>query len=230
MAMQSKKAYLERCSCGSCRTGCCIPIDHSNPIYEPWGTPKNIPFTITAPNCAQIDGYSSELFCGGAVPVRNKGVCGPCLSCIGGGPDDGGWNLLASRRIEFPLPMGCVTDSCSIVMCIHLECRDSTAKNQLVAECCQKFRMLLGINAGTLAHINGEDPSIEVPGAVCDSWRRVLPDSCECGETEEDMPAIVFPLGFSVTCDEYYTGTCAGFSKCCDNLINCDLSDAYLVI
>lgn len=219
-----------RCLCCGCTTGCCIPIDHSNPLYEPWGTPSNIPFMIDAPSCPEIDGYAGELVCGGTSPVTQVGSCGPCVSCIGGGPDDGGWNLFATRRIEFPLPLGCQQDSCNIILCLHLECKNATADNEQVEACCQKFRLLIGIQAGTSSHIDNEDPDITVIASPCGSWRRVLPLVCECGATESDFPAIIFPLNFSVDCDEQYTDECIGFSKCCDTLIGCDLSDATLVI
>lgn len=218
------------CDCcdGQCNKGCCIPIDHSNPIYEPYGTPKNIPFQIVAPSCPALNGYEGELFCGGAVPVQNKGDCGPCLSCVGGGPDNGNFNLIASRRIELgPL---CNLDSCSIILCLVLTCEANEPDNQDVERCCQRFRLKLGISAGGNAHIDGEDPDLVVPGSACNSWRKVEPITCECGATESDFPAIVFPIGFSVLCDEVFEGSCVYFSKCCDTLIGCDLSDATLVI
>lgn len=230
MAAVFGRKHNKDCCCGGCTIGCCIPIDHSNPIYEPYGTPKNIPFQIVAPGCPVMDGFTGELFCGGAVPVTDKGTCGPCLSCTGAGDDlpAGGWLIMATQKLE--LGSMCVDDSCSFYICVVLQCRQETLNNESVESCCQKFRLLLGISGSDITHIDNEDPTISVAGSPCTKWKEVEPTTCECGATEADFPAIVFPLDLSVLCDEEHTGACTGFTKCCDDPIDCNLAGATLVI
>lgn len=218
---QQKALFDCLCGCGGCTGGCCIPVDHSNEIYEPNGTPKNIPFSIDAPNCAAIDGYTGEMLCGGAIPVV-QGDCGPCVSCVSGAD----FNLSASKWSV--LGAICVLDTCNIVLCLMLECSEGTASAEGIEECCSRFRLRVG-SSGILTD---DDPDAGGSGsAACGSWKIVEPTSCVCSEDPDAMPAIVFPLSIAIACNDLFVGgPCNGLTKCCDTFTACSFVGATVVI
>ena len=197
-------------------TGCCIPIDHSNPIYEPIGTPKNIPYSISAPFCAELDGFSGEMFCGGATPAR-PGPCGVCTNCVGGE------NFFLGGFIWYELPIACVLDSCSIDLCLGITCEDVNPEDMSLENCCRKLIMTIGSNTQLL---NG----IGVAGGYCSNYIKVSPTSCVCSGDPDVMPAVRFPLIMPFDCQEFFDGLCAPKSKCCDTFRTCDLTDAEVII
>lgn len=221
MSLQQKKAVLDCCGCG-CKTGCCIPVDHSNPLYEPRGTPKNIPFCIEAPGCPQIDGFCGEMICGGAAPAV-IGPCGVCTTCSGGAEF-----LLPAFKWLVSLPDGsCMPDTCSIRLCLQIVCIDSIQGAGGIEQCCSKFRLIVGTSE-VQTEDNGTCPR---PPNCARSSKCVPPDICVCSENPDEFPVAEFPLSLSFFCDNFHTtGGCAGRPTCCMFLVNCDLTGAKVVI
>jgi len=215
MPSNMQQAVLECDCCGGCTGGCCIPVDHSNPLYEPNGTPKNIPFCISAPNCAAIDGFCGEMLCGGAMPA-DLGGCGPCASCLGGF----GQELPGRIYFDFPPPAGCVIDTCSLKICLRMACLQSTTPEPSLEACCRRFRLIIGCNIP----IVGWTEELEVQG--CRYWKYVAPTVCVCNPDANAMPAIVWDLGLTVDCA---TPPCDGHSTCCE-LFDCSLVDAQVIV
>jgi len=212
-------AILECCGCGC--VGCCVPLRYDNPQY-PGGYIPAIPFEIMAPGCPEIDGAT-----GSFPPVDPtapiKGRCGACATFCS--------TVQAVLAGTFRVELGgmCMTSPCGFKFCLALECTASQepATDPLLEPCCSRFRLWIGTDV-TQVEDNGQRPaSLLDCQLACVSWKAVAPTSCVCLPDGGGFSGR-FPLAINYYCPSFPSGPCEGEPNCC--LLNCDLSDAELVV
>ena len=208
---------MTNCCCGNC-TGCCLPVDYSNPTY-PNGRIVDIPFCISAPGCATLDGQCAD-FVGGGTATPRFGSCGICAGYL----STMSWELSAFVWAEGGSG-GCNQTPCSIRLCLSLICLEGDDRAAGIEECCSRLRLLVGTTQ------RQADETSSSPAGPCISWKQVAPTFCECSDSPNTRPGVIFPLSLNFACDEVFVGGgCDGLIKCCQNLILCDLTGAEVVI
>jgi len=212
------QAVAGRCkTCGTCDDvciGCCFPLEYDP--YFGWH-PKEIPFSISAPNCAAANSFSGS-FDPQASHDKRLGACGVC----------GIYNSTDMVQIQgqafFENGSECGTTPCPVWLCFALECDDIHA-DPYNDNCCDKVRLILGVN-GSYVGTSAPPPTSFLE---CTSFIRIAPTSCECDEN--GAISAVFPLdGLTFQCETFFpSGPCNGQPTCCMP-ISCSLEGATLVI
>jgi hypothetical protein len=214
-----QEAALACGCCGACN-GCCLPVEFSETY--PLGRALNIPFCISAPDCAELDGDCAEFVNASPTSPAIFGPCGICAEFSG----SKSWSLLAFRWTEPPPGSGgeCQMTPCTVTICLTLRCLDEESAPD-IEDCCSRLRLIIG---------SSEEQADGSPGpstGSCTSFKTVSPSFCECSGDPGAAPAVIFPLSLNFACQDLWIGgSCDGKIKCCQNLINCSLNNAEVVI
>ena len=177
----------------------------------------NIPWEVVAPSCPSIDGVTGEF---NPIDPTNPGIgtCGYCMT----------YCVYESTLIVIPGVLRAPFTTCDDSPCssgelkLVLECNDEVDEG-----CCEKLRLWVGLNisGGTLVGDNGTVP-YDCGVGTATSWVKLAPTTCTC---EGGLSAEFSLAGLEIDCDDVYaSGPCIGEPTCCR--INCDLSDAKIVI
>ena len=214
---QSVSGKCKTCSCNAlCVHGCCFPI-----LYNPYfgWYPEVIPFSISAPDCPEADGFTSEF-----APLlsndKTRGACGVC----------GQYPTLDTVLIQGQAHYvdehddTCKTTPCGIKLCFAIAC-DEDASVSDPADCCGRVRLILGVSE----IYDGTHGPLPVPLSGCFYFMKIAPSSCSCDE--EGGISAIFPLdALTFVCKEFFSsGPCLGYPKCCTP-VTCSFSGATLVI
>jgi hypothetical protein len=204
MPSNQMQALLEcGCSCTSGCIGCCVPVD------EGTNAPQEIPFTISAPSCPELDGYSG-IFDPVAPPTSQElllcGVCG-IYAARAVTPDvDGAF-------YNPPAPCVLISPGCTFGpwrFGLHCETPLGLSDNAALESCCRRLRLSWAREAG-----GGGTP--EVDTFYTD------PISCECNPL-----MAIFSIADLIPQSWTSPGIFCSIDGCFP--IACDLSGATLII
>lgn len=208
----------KQCSCGtasSCK-GCCYTVEF-NSTY-PNGFVPNVPFSISAPSCDELDGATGE-FVRSSPTSPPQGICGACESMFA--------TLVAAPLgvLKQDLGESCFTTPCSVHLCFILACEEGEDPISGLDPCCSRLRLWIGTNFPQVGDV-GEQPPIEtLCGMTIVSWKKVQPIACLC----DGGLMARFPLNVAIRDDVFEYGPCEGMPEYCQ-MLSCVLTDAELTI
>jgi hypothetical protein len=221
----NKQQALGLCGCCGC-VGCCYPRSGIN--LQP------INWSISAPNCAEIDGSSGQLD-PAEIAYPNPSRCGAC-QCY----QAASIPLVLSGAFWFPFGDMCVEQSCGADLCFAVSCDigEAQVEGPELIPCCSRLRLLMWGRNMKISRVDGQsgiplDNSCVVGvGGSCQysalTGASLEPESCTC---EPELSAVWDLSKFQSTClngDVWVGGPCDGRDRCCR--MQCDLTGAELVI
>ncbi len=208
-------AQCRACTCGKMCSGCCFPFGYDP--YMGW-YPKDIYFSIEAPNCTDLDGHT-DFFNPTTSGDKKRGHCGVCGIYKAGG------TVRTIAKAYFSSDEDCLETPCDVIFCFALECPESEP-SAYPEDCCSKVRLILGVSQ----EFAGTKPTpLNFQLSPCQYFIRIAPLSCVCNE--DGTISAIFPLDeLSLQCaNTIPSGPCYGQPACCIPLY-CALGGARLVI
>lgn len=226
----SKKRAIMECDCCGCR-GACFPEDCVGDVCSL----LDIPWEISAPSCADIDGLTGNFSPFGGYSSYSRNECGPCVCYesiielslpgkiyleVGGG--------------EGEPPAMCVEGACTIDLKLYL------AIDSSIDGCCKVVVVVellsvvdgLALNSGQYQNVDALSCIPQVTPVDNDRFRQFEFDSCTCLPDRAGFSAVFSLDRITWECtlgDHPISSVCYPNSLCCV-LDGCSLAGATLTI
>lgn len=248
-----------RCCCGSGCVGCCLPyVDNDESCSPPGRRVKILAWTLSAPNCPEIDGLTGQFSPETTCPHTATGPCGNCMCMVNTGHADT-FVLGQAYYVEesndslcdppgSPLPCCALTSCGAVGFCFNLMCNafEPLQSGELIDNCCGRLKLIVLVrgpdqitggdpvvlaNNECLDSINPEDPNF----AGCDGTGGVFlqldPVECYC---EDDEPLQEFEVVYDLSvivfgCVGEADPPCVDKPSCCMPF-NCTLAGATITV
>lgn len=236
------------CEPDGCTAGCCFPYEENFPCGYPEELGRRlkvIRWTLSAPNCPELDGLTGTLSPETTCPHSSIGPCGNCVCYVNDA--HGTTAILGTAYVDNG--DSCGATPCGFVsICFNITCnpRESSAEGISIDDCCSRIKLLVLVQGSTNV-IGGNPVDFTRPNECVDAGDGLVnfigcagnpgqtllyldPVLCSCQDELNDFEVVYDLSQLEFGCSEFFEeGPCQ--YQCRDCIpINCSLEGATIVL